>query len=76
MARFRGTLQGNRGGASRLGSKSSGLHVTANGWEIGATVELFVNGEGQDEISIWLTSGSNARHSSKLLYNGVKGPEE
>lgn len=33
MAQFRGTVQGHRGQASRLGSKSSGLDVDAQSWE-------------------------------------------
>lgn len=38
MARFRATIVGNRGEASRLGTGSSGLRVTANGWHGGVTV--------------------------------------
>lgn len=59
MARFRGTIQGCRGEASRLGSKGSGLDVRANGWNIGARVDLRVNDQGEDEISIEITGGSN-----------------
>jgi len=38
MAQFRGTVQGSRGGASRLGGKSSGIDTTANGWDMGVRV--------------------------------------
>lgn len=65
MARFRGTLQGNRGDASRLGTAKSGLRVTANGWNIGATVDLFVNDKGEDVLEISLTGGSNNRSAFK-----------
>lgn len=58
MAQYRGTVSGQRGTASRLGSKSSGLTVTANGWDIGARV--VVNHEdGRDSVSVFLTHGSN-----------------
>jgi len=33
VAHFRGTVQGNQGEASRLGSKRSGLRATVNAWE-------------------------------------------
>jgi hypothetical protein len=38
MAQFRGVIAGQRGEASRLGSKSSGLTVHCNGWNGGVTV--------------------------------------
>lgn len=37
MARFRGTVQGQRGEASRLGDR--GLSVAANGWDVGVEVD-------------------------------------
>lgn len=73
MAQFRGTLDGNRGAASRLGTKKSGLTVTANGWEIGASARLIHNETtGQDEICVELTSGSNRRYSSRVLFSGTE----
>ena len=38
MARFRATLQGNRGEVSRLGSKASGMSAHINGWNTGVTI--------------------------------------
>lgn len=58
MAQFRGTIQGQRGLASRLGTKDSGLVVTANGWDTGVTVELVHSG-GVDEVRVYRTGGSN-----------------
>ncbi len=60
MAQFRGTLQGQRGGASRLGSKSSGLYVTANGWDAGVKVTA-VHEDGRDVFYVYQTGGSNGR---------------
>ena len=40
MAQFRGTIQGQRGEASRLGTKSSGLRVEAASWSGKIVVEL------------------------------------
>jgi hypothetical protein len=38
MAHFRAQIQGNRGDASRLGHKSSGIRARADGWNRGAYV--------------------------------------
>lgn len=58
MAHFRGTIQGGRGKASRLGHKTSGLRVTARSWTDGVNVELSWNDElGTDWLSIYMESG-------------------
>ena len=41
MAQFYGTLQGSRGPASRLGSKNSGLQVSAASWSGGIEIDLW-----------------------------------
>ncbi len=66
MAQFRGTLQGNRGDASRLGTKSSGLRVTANGWNIGAVVTLD-HRNGEDVIHVGLNAGSGYGNQRRTL---------
>jgi hypothetical protein len=66
MAHFRGTVQGMKGEASRCGSKASGMRVTANGWDIGATVELSHDPKtGKDTVVISITRGS---HDSSPIY--------
>ena len=67
MARFRGTVKGARGVASRLGGAGSGLVVTANGWDIGVRVELRVNAEGKDEVTVSKTGGSNGGRLSEVI---------
>lgn len=68
MAHFIGYLQGNRGQASRLGSKKSGISAQAQGWNIGAKIELKYNPEkDRDEVFIYQTGGSNSGISTKLL---------
>lgn len=65
MAQFRGTVEGQRGPASRLGSKSSGLRVSANGWHVGATVMLrHVNG--RDVVTVYRTSGSSGGRAVEI----------
>ena len=70
MAHFRGTIQGNRGGASRLGTAKSGLDVTANGWNGGIRVELWVQ-DGVDMANVELNGGSGrGSGKSKLIFRG------
>lgn len=69
MARFRGSVKGQRGEASRLGSKSSGLVVHANGWHTGVTVVLTCDPEAigdVDMVQVYLTGGSGSFDSILL----------
>lgn len=68
MAHFRATIQGNRGKASRLGTKKSGIVATVNGWNVGVDVVIKHNEEtGKDVITVIPTSGSN--HSKAVNYS-------
>ncbi|AYB70601.1 hypothetical protein SEA_SERENDIPITOUS_60 [Mycobacterium phage Serendipitous] len=73
MAQFRGTVQGNRGEASRLGSKNSGLDVSASGWNVGCKVTVR-HEDGRDVVRVWRTTGSNGYgHSTKLIASFADG---
>lgn len=67
MARFRATIKGSRGTASRLGTKKSGLEASINGWNIGVDVSLWVDAQGHDRITVIRTGGSNHRSESEGL---------
>ncbi len=68
MAHFIGYIKGQRGEASRLGSKKSGLDATANGWHIGARICLRHNDEtGKDELTVYKTGGSNGASESEKI---------
>jgi hypothetical protein len=68
MARFYGSMRGNRGEVTRLGSGKSGITAHVRGWDIGVTVRIFVDREtGKDAIEVLQTGGSNKPNSSKLL---------
>lgn len=58
MAQFRATIQGQRGQASRLGSKSSGIRTRTNGWHSGVLVEGRAHDSG-DQFRIFATGGSS-----------------
>lgn len=68
MAQFYAEIQGNRGAATRMGSKESGISGHIRGWDIGARVTMVYNKEtGKDEVHIRLTSGSNGGKCGKCL---------
>jgi len=68
MAHFRATVQGNRGEASRLGTKGSGMDADINGWDSGVSVRASYNRENsRDEFSIYLTGGSGYGSVGKFL---------
>lgn len=75
MAHFRGTLQGTRGEASRLGTKSSGLRVEAASWQGKVVTKLFEQ-DGKDFAEVWLLP-HDGQGTSRQLYSGpVSGKVE
>ena len=63
MAQFRGTVEGGRSVASRLGHKTTGLATECNGWDTGVKVEAQWNEKLQcDEFYIFHTNGSSMKH--------------
>ncbi len=66
MARFRGTVQGGRGQAARLGHSSSGLETTANGWDQGVQVSAHAD-MGADIHRVFATSGSGGRRPARMI---------
>lgn len=68
MAHFYGGVHGNRGIATRLGTKDSGLNAFANGWNIGVDVRLrHCKETDEDVVSVTLTNGSNSGGRDKFL---------
>jgi hypothetical protein len=59
MTQFRAVIQGQRGAASKLGSKSSGIEAHVNGWGSGITVIGYYNKEkDRDEFTVILNEGN------------------
>ncbi len=68
MAQFRGTIKGNRGEVSRLGSKVSGMSISCDGWDVGVDcVAEYDKKLGQDVITIFGTGGSNKSSNTKII---------
>lgn len=58
MSQFYASIQGNRGEATRMGSKASGITGHVRGWDVGARVDGYVKGE-SDVVAVRATGGSN-----------------
>jgi len=68
MANFRAVIQGQRGQASRLGSKSSGITASVNGWHLGVEVIAYHDKEtGRDIFRVYKTEGSGYNRGRKEL---------
>lgn len=68
MSHFYASIQGSLGEANRCGTQISGMSAHVRGWDVGARIELSYNAEkDEDEVTIYLTSGSNNRIPSRLL---------
>lgn len=69
MAQFRATIKGQRGEASRLGSKQSGIVAEVNGWNKG--IKIYASHrDGKDVFEVYLTGGSNDACLKKTIYEG------
>lgn len=72
MAHFYGTLQGNRGKATRCGAKSSTLQTVAAGW--GGAINTVVWHDlrtGQDMYRVELTPWQGSGGECRVLAEGV-----
>ena len=68
MAQFYGYIKGQRGEATRLGGKSSGMIATARGWNVGGNVYISYNEEkDRDEVTLYLDGGSKGAGSTESL---------
>lgn len=67
MSHFYAEIQGNRGEASRAGSKDSGIVGHIRGWDVGARVTVSYDDELGDVVRVWKTGGSNGRSSPELI---------
>jgi hypothetical protein len=67
MAQYYADIQGNRGEATRMGTKNSGLSGHIRGWGVGARVTMRWNDKKEeDEVVIELTGGSTGGRSVYL----------
>lgn len=68
MAHFYANIQGNRGEATRMGTKNSGIVGHIRGWDIGVKLRCYYSKEKDtDVVVITLTSGKNGVRSGEVL---------
>lgn len=74
MAHFYATLRGNRGKASRLGTKSSGMHATVASWQGAVCVRLWHDrATGTDMAAVSLTPWHGAGDNVPLYAGPISG---
>ena len=74
MAHFRGTIHGQRGRASRLGSTKSGLSAHIASWQGAVNVHLSHDAvTGVDYVEVALTSHYGQGVSKTLYFGPVQG---
>ena len=68
MAQYRGTVEGGRSQASRLGHKTTGLTTRCNGWNIGVTCVAYYDKDSDtDLIDVYKTGGSSNGRPTTLI---------
>lgn len=70
MATFYSTVSGNRGPATRTGSKNSGIHVAAQSWDGSVATTLYVGAAGETFVRIVAGTGSTAYPNGRTVYDG------
>jgi hypothetical protein len=78
MARFRGSVAGNRGQASRLGHANGGLEVNAQSWSGAVCVMLYASGEDQtrnagsiDNVRISAEQHGSSHNPTGIVFDGT-----
>ena len=77
MSQFYGSLTGNRGMATRQGTKASGIEGHIRGWHIGARVICFHDGDsGKDTVQVYKTGGSSNPSGQELIAEFTEDQEK
>ena len=72
MSHFYGVLEGSRGQATRCGTKSSGVNVTAAGWQGAIVTHVRYNADkDRDEYRVYLEPWHGSGGDRRLLSAGV-----
>lgn len=69
MAHFYGTLQGNRGRATRCGSRASGMKATCASWAGAVECYAYPGADGRDWVMVQLAPWHGAGEY-RVLYSG------
>lgn len=69
MSAFYGMVQGNRGAATRGGSRTSGFKATAQSWD-GSIITRMYYGDA-DELMVMIEYAEGSATYGKLIFNGT-----
>lgn len=75
MSHFYGTLKGNRGEATRCGTKGSGIDTYAASWRGTIHVRVFYNEKTGKDMCIVAKTTWRGAGEHKILYSGPVGKE-
>lgn len=75
MAHFISSIRGNKGEASRLGSKDSGIKASACGWNCGMEISGRHNRNEEDVFNVFADHGSNGGGNYTWLAQASNGPD-
>jgi hypothetical protein len=67
MNHFYASIQGQRGPATRCGSRPSGISSHTRGWSSGVEVRGYVDSDGTDVFAVYTTGGSGGGEPSILI---------
>jgi len=70
MAQYRGTLTGQRGSASRLGTKSSGLSAHIASWSGAVDVDLWYDASTDTDMARVTLARHHGNGTQRVLYEG------
>jgi len=75
MSHFYGDLQGNRGMATRQGTRASGIDGHLRGWNTGARI-IITHENGADHVKVYKTGGSHHPNGDLIAswYEDSKAP--
>ncbi len=75
LAHFYAKIQGNRGEATRTGTKNSGITADIASWSGSVHVELWKHDNGKDYATVWLRRWQG-KGIEKMLYQGPVGEKK
>ena len=73
MSQFYGSIKGNRGEATRCGSKASGIVGHIRGWDQGVKVIGHVDENGAEVFEVIVSGGSNGGSSDQNIGHVING---
>lgn len=72
MSTFYGTVEGQRGPATRCGSRSSGIRTAAQSWDGSVIVNLsYSERDGEDTLMVDINTSENSSAYGHNIWNGT-----